>query len=120
MISITLILQFSENAVLSQKLINQTREAVISAEELDLQIKDRDIFVDVMYSHCDLLFLDGSFSAEIIIDKRPERTKEVLDRLALRVHYAISSVLNKYYRGFKGRVRTRTFCKEEEGYISSE
>lgn len=117
--SIVLRLQFSENAVMSQKLITEIRSAVISVEELNLQGKDQSVFINVVYSHSDSVFPAGSFEAEITLKKKPERTKKVLDQLAMKVYDTISCVLNKYYHGFLGRVRTKTFSEEEEGYISS-
>ena len=118
--SITLKLQFTADGIMSQKLITEIRSAVISVEELNLQAKSQQaVFVNVLYSHSDLVFPEGSFEAEIILKKKPKRTKIVLDQLAKNVYDTISSVLNQYdHRGFWGRVRTRTFREDEEGYIS--
>lgn len=119
--SVFLRLQFSEDAVMSQKLITEIRSAVISVKELKLQGKPpQAVFVDVLYSHSDPGFPEGSFEAEIILKKKPERIKGVLDQVAKIVYVAISNVLNQYeHRGFWGRVRTITFHQDEEGYISS-
>jgi hypothetical protein len=119
--SIVLRLQFTENGIMSQKLITEIRSAVISVEKLNLQGKTpQAVFVNVVYTHNDPIFPDGSFDAEIILKKKTERTKNVLDQLAKNVYDTICSVLNHYeYHGFFGRVRTITFHQDEEGYISS-
>jgi len=89
-------------------------------KELNLQGKDQAIFINVVYTHNDPVFPEGLFEAEIILKKKPDRTKNVLDQLAKNVYGAISGVLNQYeYHGFFGRVRTITFHQDEEGYVSS-
>lgn len=119
--SIFLRLQFSEDDVMSQKLITEIRSAVISVKELNLQRKiSQAVFVNVVYCHSDPIFPEGSFEAEIILKKKPDRTKNVLDLLAKNVYDTICGVLNQYeYDGFFGRVRTITFHQDEEGYINS-
>ena len=118
--SITLKLQFVEDGIMSQKLITEIRSAFIHVKELNLQGKDQAVFINVVYAHNDPIFPEGLFEAEIILKKKNERKKEVLDRLVKNVYDVISNVLNQYeYHGFFGRVRTRTFHQDEEGYISS-
>ena len=113
-------LQFEQDAQMAQKMISEVKSAVLSLEELNLKDRRDHVSVDISFTQKDYDFKNGHFIAEVTLDKRPERTKSILDDLAYYVRIAITRTLGSFeHKNSFGEVWTRTLDEKEEGFAST-
>ena len=118
--SIVVRLQFASETNLGQRMINEIKSSVLNINRLDLKERRKSVSVDIIFTQRDSDFPNGHFIAEITLDKRPERTKEVLDLLACTVFGAIAKTLVCFdYNNFFGEVWTKTLDESCEGFCST-